>query len=908
MTERDIFIGALQQPDAAARRAYVHQACGADTALRARVEGLLQVYDRAGTFLEQPAVSVGMAACAPPEAEGPTPVGQGDTRVVCGVDRAGVVLAGRYTLVEPLGEGGMGTVWLAQQHEPVQRQVAVKLLKPGMDSRQVLGRFGAERQALALMDHPHIAKVLDAGAAPDGRPYFVMELVRGTPITRYCDERRLTPRERLELFVPVCRAVQHAHTKGVIHRDLKPSNILVAPYDGLPVPKVIDFGVAKATGKRLAGQAGVTEVGVVVGTLEYMSPEQAEPRQLDIDTRSDIYALGVVLYELLTGTTPLERKRLKEEPWLELLRAVREEEPPRPSTRLDRAEELPAIAANRGLEPAKLMKLVKGELDWIVMKALEKDRNRRYETANGFAMDVQRYLADEPVLACPPSARYRLRKFAQRNKVTLTIASVLALALIAISAAGVFAYRNRLSQEQRRAEQLAHEEQLQAQRRQNALEKALMAAMSGDFKEAEKEISEAELLGASTGQVHMLGGQVALYRGDTDAAIRHLEQAVRLIPDNVAAHAMLTMAYYHTGQTPRMQEVERVLNTLTPKTAEDFLFKGQVEGQVPPIGRARTQTLDEAVRRRDSVIARVARAEARANRALFLTDARDAEMALEDAHIARGMLPDNPFVLSQGIYAHLIASVIYEQLDRGWDAKQTLEQSRRDVEKLKRSSLPIAHKVCFWYFEYVGEEQDAYEMSRQGTEFRLVPLLYRRGDLEHALEAAERAVQRGGSLSRIERGFVLAGMPDGLARARACVSEALEMRSDSIFRLCAPLVPLFLGQRNEAVKASLQLSSIRSQLPSHDNWYSKYIDFNCGLSSEEQLLEAAGRSRMEQCEAYFLIAMHRLAEGDRARAREYFQKCSDSRVFIYWEWNWARAFLKRMDEDAAWPPWIPLKK
>src|SRR6516165_10523170 len=253
-----------------------------------------------------------------------------------------------------------------------------------MDSKQVLARFEAERQALALMDHPNIARVLDAGTAPDGRPFFVMELVKGVPITRYCDEHRLTPRQRLELLVPVCQAIQHAHHKGVIHRDVKPSNILVAQYDGKPVPKVIDFGVAKAMGQQLTEQTLVTGFGNIIGTLEYMSPEQAEVNQLDIDTRSDIYSLGVLLYELLTGTTPLEHKRVKEGGLLEALRIIREEETPRPSTRLSTAEGLPTIAANRGTEPKKLAALFRGEMDWIVMKALEKDRNRRYETANGF--------------------------------------------------------------------------------------------------------------------------------------------------------------------------------------------------------------------------------------------------------------------------------------------------------------------------------------------------------------------------------------------------------------------------------------------------------------------------------------------------------------------------------------------
>jgi WD40 repeat protein len=299
-----------------------------------------------------------------------------------------------------------------------------------MDSRHVIARFEAERQALALMDHPNIARVLDAGTTGSGRPYFVMELVKGMPITQYCDDHHVTPRRRLELFSSVCQAVQHAHQKGIIHRDLKASNVMVALYDGRPVPKIIDFGVAKATGSKLTERTLFTEFGAILGTLEYMSPEQAELNQLDIDTRSDIYSLGVLLYELLTGSTPLERKRIKAIALHEVLRVIREEEPPKPSTRLSSSDALPSIAANRGFEPLKLNRLLQGELDWIVMKALEKDRNRRYDTANSFAADVQRYLADEQVQACPPSAGYRLRKFARRNKVAISTTAVVAAAIV----------------------------------------------------------------------------------------------------------------------------------------------------------------------------------------------------------------------------------------------------------------------------------------------------------------------------------------------------------------------------------------------------------------------------------------------------------------------------------------------
>ena len=414
---KEIFADALEKASAAERAACLAQACGNDAQLRQHVEALLQAHEKAGGFLEEPA-----AALPGNTIVVPTPL----------TEKPGDRI-GHYKLLQQIGEGGCGVVYLAEQEQPIRRRVALKVIKLGMDTREVIARFEAERQALALMDHPNIAKVLDAGATDTGRPYFVMELVRGVKITDYCDQNNLSTEERLDLFVQICHAIQHAHQKGIIHRDIKPSNILVTVHDGKPLPKIIDFGIAKATsGQVLTDKTMFTAFEQFIGTPAYMSPEQAEMSTLDIDTRSDIYALGVLLYELLTGRTPLDQEELLAVGLSEMRRIIREKEPLRPSTRISTLEaaDRTTVAKRRHSEPPQLVHLVRGDLDWIVMKCLEKDRTRRYETANGLAHDVLCHLNNEPVLARPPSRLYRFQKMARRNKLAVTAAAAVSGALV----------------------------------------------------------------------------------------------------------------------------------------------------------------------------------------------------------------------------------------------------------------------------------------------------------------------------------------------------------------------------------------------------------------------------------------------------------------------------------------------
>jgi len=471
-----IFAEALEKSSAKERVAYLSEACDEDSDLRAEVEELLKAHEQVGDFMEAPAL----------EAE----VTLEDPAIV---EDSGTVI-GRYKLLEKIGEGGFGVVWAAAQKKPVKRRVALKIIKLGMDTRQVVARFEAERQALAMMDHPNIAKVLDAGSTDAGRPYFVMELVRGIPVIEYCDQAKLSIGDRLDLFIKVCHAIQHAHQKGIIHRDIKPSNILITLHDGVPVPRVIDFGIAKATQQELTEMTIYTQHNQFIGTPAYMSPEQAEMSGLDIDTRSDIYSLGVLLYELLTGRTPFDAKELMQSGIDEMRRIIREQEPQRPSTKFAtlQIKEQSTTAARHSTDSPRLISLLRGDLDWIVMKCLEKDRTRRYDTANGLALDVIRHMSNEPVIARPPTAVYQLQKAWRRNKVVYTAVAAVVIALLL--GTGISVWQAWIATGARREAEAASERAVQEERKARESErKQRLIAYASDMKVAQGALEENNL-------------------------------------------------------------------------------------------------------------------------------------------------------------------------------------------------------------------------------------------------------------------------------------------------------------------------------------------------------------------------------------------------------------------------------
>jgi serine/threonine protein kinase len=906
----EVFLAAAEVESPAERQVFLDQHCGNDPGLRAQVESLLAASAKVGSFLNKP------AAQALPRSPGTV-----DYEPIA--ERPGTLI-GPYKLMEQIGEGGFGLVFVAEQQQPVRRKVALKIIKPGMDTREVIARFEAERQALALMDHQNIAKVFDAGTTESGRPYFVMELVHGVPITEYCDANKLTPRQRLELFVPVCQAIQHAHQKGIIHRDIKPSNVLVTMYDDKPVPKVIDFGVAKAIEQRLTEKSVYTQFGMLVGTFEYMSPEQAEMNAFGVDTRSDIYALGVLLYELMTGTTPLERAKLREAAFSEIVRRIKEEEPQKPSVRLSTSGTLAKVAAARKTEPAKLSRLMRGELDWVVMRCLEKDRSRRYDTASALSKDVARYLKDEPVEARPPSMGYRLRKAARRHRTALSVAGVVvavvvlgaAVSLWQASIARAERERAEIAETKRIEEQAAADAALVAERRQYALDRAIEAAFSSDPAKADKAIVEAERVGVAPDRVRWLRGLVYSQQGKVGDAIREFDASNALKP-SVAAHAARALALFGAGlETGNpFRRLDRsawvAVQSMTPQTAEDYLCRGHFTGIEFSLVPQALADLDKAIAMRDTPMARAWRASTLSQAAFDTGDTATIERALEDIRQAKLRLSDIPSVRVHSLTVHLRAANLYRETGQPEKQKAALEEAGRDAKALQNGAGHgfVMSRVC--YFEQVGDTKSALDLldtasRRPETRDVVVPYalrLYQMGRDDDARRVLDERVTPDDMAGQMLRIVLWAEQPEigrdkAFERYRERVAARLgEADWGKVMQYVAPALML-LGKRKEA--ADLLPSTLPFAPPRTPYW--------AGSWTETKLFEDASKSRAYLSMAHYAVGLVRLSEGDRTGARDHLQKTVDINFYSHPTYTYARAYLERLKRDPEWPKWIPVKK
>jgi serine/threonine protein kinase/tetratricopeptide (TPR) repeat protein len=907
LDEEAVFHIARKLDDPSDRAKYLDQVCAGDMNLRGRVEELLEVHEQEQDFLRSS------------RDPGPT-VDQAPVN-----ERPGTTI-GRYRLMEQIGEGGMGVVFVAEQERPVRRKVAIKIVKPGMDTKEVIARFEAERQALALMDHANIARVLDAGSTESGRPYFVMELVRGIPITEYCDQNRLTIRDRLELFVQVSRAVQHAHQKGIIHRDLKPTNVLVTLHDGKPVPKVIDFGVAKATNQRLTERTIYTRFAQIIGTPMYMSPEQAEMSGLDVDTRSDIYSLGVLLYELLTGTTPFDKERFEKAAYDEIRRIVREEQPPKPSTRVSTlGRAAGTVSARRKTDPKRLSQFVRGDLDWIVMKALEKDRTRRYETASAFATDVGRFLSNEPVEARPPSTVYRLKKAAERHRAALAGTAVVVLSLIAgivsttwmaIELKGerdVAIQQKEIAQAAReraieaRTEEREKSEQLAASQTvlretvvllHDELKAICMAAvMSGDKERAQAAIDRARAAGLPENWLNILRGQLALYSGRPDEAIQFLKPEA---PRSVAAEAMLALAYFYSGRLEESAFTVVKLKRRTPETAEDILFTGQAVSVYEPEEGVRRIRL--ALDKRNSPLARMILAHALAHMALDNGDSELIESALRDAEAARCFLGDTPVMLSTHLFVRHVAIKIGHL-----KVSDELLAEARDMSR-NMADLPFGRLELAWFLEDFGDYESSdriwSEVERlSGYEaITYISCLLRSRSPAEVLEIIDRRIDSSDSYTQCNKAGVMALIPGMHDEAQEICEKQLRNRGSYDLHNVCLMVLLLLGRPEEAQRLGREALET-SELPFR--YQKETLQYTAGIIPADTLIRGAGESRINQTAAVMQIAMTELGKGNSDKAKAFFKECVDVGMFVDGNYWWAKRYLKIMEDNPNWPSWIP---
>ena len=894
LDEEAIFHVARGLADLDLRSTYLDQVCSGDQALRERVEALLDVHEKEQNFLK--------SSPEPGPTVDQTPISEAPGHQI-----------GRYKLLQKIGEGGFGVVYMAEQERPVRRKVALKIIKPGMDTHAVVARFEAERQALALMDHPNISRVLDGGATESGRPYFVMELVKGVPITEYCDKNQLSAHDRLELFLAVCQAVQHAHQKGIIHRDIKPSNMLVTLHDGQPVVKVIDFGVAKAINQQLTEKTLFTAFGQMVGTPQYMSPEQAEMSGLDVDTRSDIYSLGVLLYELLTGTTPLEGERLRTAGYAEMQRIIREEEPPKPSTRLSGSgERLAVIAKHRSATPERLHRLVRGDLDWIVMKALEKDRGRRYETASSLADDIRRFIEDEPVTARRPSATYRLTKFTKRNKAAFVVAMGIALVL-------VFGVLTTLWQAQQAvaARDEAHNALEQLMMTMDQLQEALFDqgvayALTGDFDSARHVIESLTRL-KSESLARQLQAVVYLEEGQAAEVVGLLEPEAKRDPKSVALRALLTLAYDSAGDIDMWYQSHNILKDMQPITAEDYMFAaiayiGDPEKAVAFASKAFDQ------RKSPSIL--LTRGRSRADLAMQAGRPEYMDQAIEDVSAACRLLGDSGRVPATRLGTYILSANAHRMAGHA-DWRHYLHEAADSVDVLlEKEHLEAWERLYLAEYFYSLDDCDRawtfFESTPEAiwTDYHMFYYLALATDLGKPIESdlLSRLKQRSlGPFSNAGWAFVqvLQGQPE---RAMLEVDGILAAYTSVNSVTLALDICQVAGDSERAKRIAIdRLERLRgADINAWEGWMrDNLLPYHAGELTEKELVKRAQESQYPNKflgHAHWTIAVKYLGTNKVEQARKHFELCVETRGFYLSHCWWSRALLSQLNRLGSWPP------
>lgn len=915
------------------RSTYLAQICAGDQALRDRVDALLKANEQQQALLN-------------------SNIGFESTFEFTGVTEAPGEQIGRYKLLQKIGEGGFGVVYLAEQSRPVRRKVALKVIKPGMDTHSVVARFEAERQALALMDHANIAKVLDGGATESGRPYFVMELVKGVPITDFCDENKFTLRQRLQLFTDVCRAIQHAHQKGIIHRDIKPSNVLVTLHDGKPVPKVIDFGVAKAVSQQLTEKTLFTAHGQMIGTPQYMSPEQAEMSGLDVDTRSDIYSLGILLYELLTGVTPLDPEQIRSTAFAELQRLIREDEPLQPSRRYSTlGDQSASIATQRKTDPQKLGTILRGELDWIVMKTLDKDRNRRYETPDALAKDVENYLSGDTVNACPPSTVYRIQKFVRRYKSLLLTSTAITLLLLVSTVVSTTQYFKAV-QAQRESEIKRRE--LEQVRRQEAIDNAFTLAASEHTEQDQRKIANDYI-----DKIELPEHDRQILRGLLDAHIANLNgnplKAIEILEDlspnessgyDIIIQANLANAHLEAGDYWRYFEFPVVHGSVTPNTPYEKLFVGAALFWLD--FELSVKYLDDAVEQTPSPLGFTYRARTKSLWAETLRGTEERKQdcinmmddAVQDVEIARYLLRSRGARSSGRSIAPVIETVHMTTLMHAYDVyllfglKEKAKHAMSLASDVFQKTFSVSDKKLtylrawkgFYLLRHAKILEDEGDSDKAKTEreagiallestavFGNAMITEKIMDLQatDAVEAErlrlKTLLELEGKMDFMSIAYLHAIDPDPVAGRRKTVEmlEAInhELSIREVIEVCR--VHILLGDLDSCREfASKHLASKAfQQYP----YALEALRFFAGeTTAAEYVLQGKGRG----AEGFRILmeSMLHLANGDRPQAIESLNQQMKHGLFGTPQFIYSRAILKRLDAEKPWPTWWEEKR